>query len=691
MDVLLLKERIEKTIELGESQFREFKSAMQGAPGAKAPREISAISKDIAETLVAFANADGGELLVGVEDDGTITGVPHTDDRIKVLLQAPVTGVLPETPLSSPIGAIITFDTKKVLYFYVDKSTRIIHQTSLGRCLQRRDLESVPVAATMLQFERREQISREYDRQFVDGAEVTDLEIDLIKSVSKHTTKLTPEKCLQYLGLAEYGSGTLRLRHAALLLFAKSIDRWHPRCQVRILRIPGTELKTGREYRVADDEVVTDNILRLLTHAWDRLRPHLVTIKLSEGALFREQVMYPEDACREALINALTHRDYSSEGKGVEIHIFDDRMEVHSPGSLLSTIKIDDLRRRQGVHDSRNAHIARVLRENGYVREMGEGMRRIFQLMQDADLIPPEIKSDPGGFAVTLFHRSVFSVADQAWLAGYRPLKLSREEMLVAMLGKEQQLISPRQIYDLLGLHDWDIYRTVFEQLAYKGVIFNTLTEAQKNMKRASSKPGKSNRDIPRLAIRQPDVLERALSDLFAAIARLSQVEFVDMKYCEALRASLPEDAVYNMPWVRLLQLLRTIGFIDSENTPTASMKELWKQHHKEVMSRSDLIAATALAPRMPIKGPSNTKNGEPDAIYVGNLGYEANAEGLKELFERQGRVIHVRIPVDHVTGKNRGFAFVTMADRQLAANVIATMQGQMFLERPLRLGWARF
>src|SRR5207247_477931 len=120
-------------------------------------------------------------------------------------------------------------------------------------------------------------------------------------------------------------------------------------------------------------------------------RPHLVETKLSPEALFKQQVMYPEDACREALVNAITHRDYSLEGQNIEILIFDDRMEVYSPGSLLSTVTVESLRKLAGVHESRNALIARVLREIGYVREMGEGMRRIFRLFNDADLVAPEL------------------------------------------------------------------------------------------------------------------------------------------------------------------------------------------------------------------------------------------------------------------------------------------------------------
>src|SRR5215813_10070748 len=91
--VLSVKERIVQAIEAGESNFREFKTAWHGVEGAKAPRNASTIRKDIGEALVSFANADGGMLLVGVEDDGTVTGVPHSAGEIETFLRAPVSNV----------------------------------------------------------------------------------------------------------------------------------------------------------------------------------------------------------------------------------------------------------------------------------------------------------------------------------------------------------------------------------------------------------------------------------------------------------------------------------------------------------------------------------------------------------------------------------------------------------------------
>ena len=128
----------------------------------------------------------------------------------------------------------------------------------------------------------------------------------------------------------------------------------------------------------------------------------------------------PELACREALVNAIAHRDYSEEGRGIEIYIFDDRMEVRNPGKLLSSIKVEDLVRLEGVHQSRNAITARVLREFGYMRELGEGMRRMFELMKSNELKPPDVSSESDSFSVTLRHSTIYSAAQQLWARSVR-------------------------------------------------------------------------------------------------------------------------------------------------------------------------------------------------------------------------------------------------------------------------------
>lgn len=409
-DLLKLKERIEIAVELGESHYREFKSALQGPPTNKINREIKEICSDIAKTLVAFANADGGELFVGIEDDHSITGIPVNQEKLELIFNAPSTHVLKETPLPLKKSTIIEYNGKKVAYFSVDKGSKFVHLTSKGECFQRKDKDSVPTAAESIQFEREEVVSREYDRQFIDIAEVSDLDIMLVSSVANSISKsISPEKFLQFLDLAEFDGNRLKLRRAALLLFAKNPIKWHPRMQVRVLRVRGVEEKTGVDFNVDELGTATGNIFKLIESSWEELRPHLTETRFSKDGLFKTQIVYPEFACREALINAITHRDYSNEGRGIEVRIFSDRLEVLSPGKLLSSIAIKDLEELRGVHQSRNAYIARALREFGYVRELGEGIRKIFELMEKNDLVKPKIESPNKSFIVTLFHKFIYT------------------------------------------------------------------------------------------------------------------------------------------------------------------------------------------------------------------------------------------------------------------------------------------
>ncbi|GHT60185.1 DNA-binding protein [Bacteroidia bacterium] len=413
-DILLLQERVKNTIGLGESHFREFKIAWEGKPSNKKPRQTKKICKDIGEALVAFANADGGELLIGVEDEGTITGVPHWEEEINKMLAAVKTNIYENQELPLTASTKLNINNLTVLYFSVNKGTTQIYQLPDGRCVRRKDKATMPASVNEINFERQEIRSREYDSRFVDGAFVTDLDTSLLQSVADSYIKgLSVELFLQQTGLAVYGTNGLRLKRAALLLFAKTneIARWHSKCQIRYLKVLGDELKSGEDYNVISDESIQGNIFDLCFKAWDGLRPYLsYKTEFSDDARFEQKYIYPEAACREAIINAIAHRDYSIQN-GIEIYIFNDKIEIKSPGALLSTITIKNLRELEGAHESKNPLITRILRENKLMREIGEGMKRIFNLMNPAEFNSPLLYSNGMWFKVTLSKKSVAQIS----------------------------------------------------------------------------------------------------------------------------------------------------------------------------------------------------------------------------------------------------------------------------------------
>jgi len=480
-EVLLLQERIELAIRIGESHYREFKSALEGPPDSKKKRPAKDICADIAKTLVAFSNSDGGELYVGIEDDGTVSGLMHTDAEIALLQNSCKSHVHADTPLPKPQISLVAVRGKTVLYFSISKGNDFAYLTSEGKCLKRLDLESVPVGAERIQAERLELTSRTWDRAVEPTATLDNLDLPLLQQVSNQVAYgVTAEKCLQHLGLAEFTPSGLKLKAAALLLFAKDVRNFHPGCFVRIFTIGGKERRSGEAFNVVKDDIVADNVLKLVESAWERVSYALTMhTSLSDQARFKQSYSYPQIACREALINAIVHRNYAIQGRGIEISIFSDRLEIASPGRVLSTISLDDIRKLHGAHESRNPLIARVLREVGYVREMGEGIRRIYDVMRSNALAEPDIQSNNDNFTVTLFHRSLYDPRVKLWLSLFDEFKLSETQTAVLALGFEGKEFSTQDIIDRLGIVDTDQVREILTPLRHRGLVVRTKNDAK--------------------------------------------------------------------------------------------------------------------------------------------------------------------------------------------------------------------
>jgi ATP-dependent DNA helicase RecG len=211
------------------------------------------------------------------------------------------------------------------------------------------------------------------------------------------------------------------------------------------------------------------------------------------------------------LINAITHRDYSLEGRGIEVKIFDDRLEILSPGKLLSSISIKDLEELKGVHQSRNTYIARALREFGYIRELGEGIKRIFELMKSNDLVKPKIESPNKSFIITLYHKFVYSKEEKLWLENFSDIELTREEKTVVRLGVGGELVSPKLIWDNVGIVDTDAYRQLIESLRKKGILISEISKLQA-IDLAKKGKNKDKKAIPRFRIVVPNKESKTLS-----------------------------------------------------------------------------------------------------------------------------------------------------------------------------------
>jgi len=452
-----------------EGQFFEQKSCFDRSTGVMKRRKPGEVANDIAETLVAMANADGGTLVLGIEDDGTPTGYDYPADRLVLLYHAAQNLVIP--PLH-PRVIHSHLDDIPVLLFEIDWSNDI-HQLTDGRYLLRVGDKNLPFSARDIVAMKEGRQRRATEMRMVPEATQSDLDNALIARFAQRIgTNESPEEILLRYRLAERNESGLRLTLAALLLFGRDPQRWHPRCGIDLVKYDGIERRSGEQLNIVKRERMDTPLLELIEQAYRfiptqlRERQHLVDL------FFEESLEYPTLAWQEAIVNAVAHRDYRYDGMSIEVWLFDDRMEIRSPGELVEPVTIERLCRREHIHASRNPHIVRVLTDYGYMREQGEGIPRMFDVMEREGLYPPDFRMNAETiFSVTFRNTPIYSRDTLNWLAQFKPMGLSGNQTRILAFAKEHNNRFTSSDYQkLVCVHLYAASKDI-KELIRKGIV----------------------------------------------------------------------------------------------------------------------------------------------------------------------------------------------------------------------------
>jgi ATP-dependent DNA helicase RecG len=230
------------------------------------------------------------------------------------------------------------------------------------------------------------------------GVPREDLDEDLLRSYAASVNHPDPDRLLAARGLLTRAG---ELTTAAVLLFAEHPQTWLPEASVRVVRYQGTERGTGARQRLIDDVRVQAPIPAQLTGARKEILDRLPTRRaLAASGRFERIGLIPQDAWLEALVNAVIHRSYSISGDHIRVEIFDDRVEVDSPGRFPGIAETGDPLR--VTRFARNPRIARVCADLHFGQEVGEGIRRMFEEMRIAGLADPAYHQTSGSVRVTL-------------------------------------------------------------------------------------------------------------------------------------------------------------------------------------------------------------------------------------------------------------------------------------------------
>jgi ATP-dependent DNA helicase RecG len=465
-------EEVTRWSSLPEGQFFERKSALDRSGVTAKPRKAAEIARDVVETLCAMANADGGELVVGIENDGAVTGVSQPSDRLQLLLMAPGDRNYVQPPLRFEVRNVQTEDGTLLLHYSVEWSPDV-HRLADGRYVRRVNDANMPFPAEQIAALKATKAQGLYERSFPAGATLDDLDLDLVASLMGRTGQVgSPVDVLHQYHLLDGRNGRSVPCLAALLLFGKDPSRWHPRCGIDFVRWEGTERKFGSDLNIAKRIRIEHPLAVLIDRAREAIRPFIRERQQLQDLLFTERLEYPTFVWQEAIVNAVAHRDYSIQGTPIEVWMFDDRIEIRSPGLPPEPVTVETLSRRESLHVSRNPLMVRVLVDLGYMRELGEGIPRMFTEMEREGFYPPRIE-DIGGalFQVILRNQPVYDRATLEWLQAFRNLDLSGDQKRLLAFGHAHaDRFTNRDYQKLAGINLYQASNSI-RDLIRKGVV----------------------------------------------------------------------------------------------------------------------------------------------------------------------------------------------------------------------------
>jgi ATP-dependent DNA helicase RecG len=281
-----------------------------------------------------------------------------------------------------------------------------LHSLADGRVVVRAGSHNRPLGGEEIRQLAATKSSSDFEAEAVPGATRADLDDDVIaeyyeKRAQRQRRPVTqePDELLREIGaLDEYGRPTT----SGLLLFGRAPQQFLPQAGLVFVKFVGTEPRgedglAGYGRR----EEVGGPLARVIENTWQIVWGEMSVGAVVKGLERQDITEYPPFAVREALVNAVCHRDYRLKGRRIEMRMYSDRLEVISPGGLPGFITVDNL---VEEHFSRNPRLVSGLFQWGYIEELGLGIDRMIEDMVQGGHPPPRFRAAPYAFTVTLFN-----------------------------------------------------------------------------------------------------------------------------------------------------------------------------------------------------------------------------------------------------------------------------------------------
>ena len=389
-------------------------------------RDTTTASK-LAEILVAFANTGGGTLLVGLDlRSGKPAGLKDPEATLDRALQAALST---DPPLIIPLPQVVEHEEHPVLVVTVPPGLPHVYSYR-GKYLVRDETRNRPLDPRRLRRLMMERGAVSFEALVPDGVRLEDLDWEKAQSYLAGLGRMTsdsPEEALLRRGCLVQRDGQFLPTYAGLLLFGREPQRWVRSSVILVVRYAGTSM--GDTF--VRDEIqgtLPEQIRRAEAFVLDNMRRGVRLLGLERI----EETEYPVEAIREAIVNAIAHRDYRIRGDEIRVLMFGDRIEFYSPGRLPGHITVENLIEERF---SRNEIIVQILSDMGFIERLGYGIDRMIRLMTGAGLPAPRFEETTAGFQVTLAGHGASLIGEQADALRWRQAGLNeRQEQALAYL-----------------------------------------------------------------------------------------------------------------------------------------------------------------------------------------------------------------------------------------------------------------
>ena len=344
--------------------------------------------KEISRHISAFANASGGKLVIGIEDSGEITGFRRDGAHdIELFEQAPLVTCDPVPNVRTTRISVINShgEPDVILVLDIEASTdRVIARRSDKEVFLRQNDNSVRLDREQVRALEYDKNQRTFEDEVCDRSSIDDVDGEVIARYKEELgTNASVEQILRSRGMLVEG----HLTNAGVLLFASDPTQFIPCARVRVLRVDGIKMETGSRLNIVKDRTFDGPLPKVIEGAKEMISSQLREFQyLGDEGRFKIIPEYPEFAWFEGLVNAVTHRNYAMSGDYIRVTMFEDRLEISSPGKLPNIVTLENMRYRRW---SRNPRLARTLVEFGWVRELNEGVQRIYDEMESYFLHAP--------------------------------------------------------------------------------------------------------------------------------------------------------------------------------------------------------------------------------------------------------------------------------------------------------------